>query len=46
VSRVLKPRTSAVAFLANAEFRGVLTYYGRVAADTGKPEMKGAFTFS
>jgi hypothetical protein len=46
VNRVLKPKTSAVAFLINAEFRGVLTYYSSVVADSGKPGMKGTFTIS
>jgi hypothetical protein len=46
VSRVLKPKTSAVAFLINAEFRGVLSYYSSVAADSAKPGMKGTFTIS
>jgi hypothetical protein len=46
VNRVLKPKTSAVAFLINAEFRGVLTYYSGVAADSGKPGMEGTFTIS
>jgi hypothetical protein len=46
VSRVLKPKTSAVAFLSNVEFRGVLSYYSDEAADSRKPGMKGTFTIS
>jgi hypothetical protein len=46
VSRVVKPKTSAVAFLINAEFRGVLNYYSSVAGDRGKPGFQGTFTIS
>jgi hypothetical protein len=46
VNRVLEPKTSAVAFLIDAEFRGVLTYYSSVPADSGKPGLKGTFTIS
>jgi hypothetical protein len=36
----------ALAFLINAEFRGVLTYSSSVAADSGKPGLKGTFKIS
>ena len=46
VSRVVKPKTSALAFLINVEFPGVLNYYSSVAANPGKLGFQSTFTIS
>jgi hypothetical protein len=46
VSRVVKPRSHAVAYFLQNDTRGVLRYYSSVPADRKNHAMQGVFTIS
>jgi hypothetical protein len=46
VHRVVKAGSHAVAFLIQADFRGLLRYYSVIPSDRSKPGMKGTFSIS